>query len=289
MAHDTPALRALPDEVMLSDAPLRVITLGDFRVWRTDGPVEHADWGRDKAVQVFQYLVTRRRRLMEREQIVDALWPELDAAAGDRDFKVALNAVQNALEPERPPRGPSRFVRRIGSAYGLVAEEAWVDLDALEAHVAAGNRARRNAPSTAVAHYMAAERLYQGDYLPTRQYEDWSSPERERTQVLALGAMTALAELLVDEMPLESIRLTQRVLDSDPVWEDAWRVQMRAHMARGNRALAIRAWEACVAALDRELGIEPLPETIAVHRRVLAGSLEPLEPAHGIEPGGEGP
>lgn len=285
MAHDAPTPRALPDEAPPSDAPLRVLTLGEFRVWRPDGPVEQADWGRDKAVQLFQYLVTRRRRLMEREQIVDALWPELDAAAGDRDFKVALNAVQNALEPDRPPRGPSRFVRRIGSAYGLVAEEAWIDLDALEAHVAAGNRARRDAPADAIAHYRAAEALYRGDYLPARRYEDWSSPERERIQVLALGAMTALAELLVDEMPLESIRLTQRVLDSDPVWEDAWRVQMRAHMARGNRALAIRAWDACVAALDRELGLEPLPETIAVHRRVLAGS---LEVARGPEPGGEG-
>jgi DNA-binding SARP family transcriptional activator len=84
--------------------------------------------------------------------------------------------------------------------------------------------------------------------------------------------MTALAELLLREVPQESIRLAQRVLDADPVWEDAWRVLMRAHMARGNRALAVRAWEACVAALDRELGLAPLPETAAVHRRVLAGS-----------------
>jgi len=273
MAHPAPALPAPADRWEPADAPLRVITLGDFRVWHPGGQVEPAAWGRDKAVQLFQYLVTRRRRLVEREQIVDALWPALDAAAGERDFKVALNAVQNALEPDRAPRSPSRFVRRIGSAYGLVVEEAWIDADALEAHVAAGNRARRDAPADAVAHYQAAEHLYQGDYLPTRRYEDWSSPERERVQVLALGAMTVLAELLVDEMPLESIRLAQRVLDSDPVWEDAWRVQMRAHMARGNRALAIRAWEACVAALDRELGIAPLPETAAVHRRVLAGTL----------------
>ncbi|HEX5631623.1 MAG TPA: BTAD domain-containing putative transcriptional regulator, partial [Gemmatimonadales bacterium] len=233
MAYSVPDPRALLDVPAPGDAPLRVITLGDFRVWRPDGPVEHADWGRDKAVQLFQYLVTRRRRFMEREQIVDALWPELDAVAGDRDFKVALNAVQNALEPERAPRGPSRFIRRVGSSYALVTEEAWIDVDALEAHVAAGNRARRQAPAESVAHYRAAEALYQGDYLPARRYEDWSSPERERVQVLALGAMTTLAELLLDEMPLESIRLAQRVLDSDPVWEDAWRLQMRAHMARG--------------------------------------------------------
>lgn len=271
MATTLPATLAPSDDPASAAAPLRVRTLGDFRVWGPGGAVEPSDWGRDKAVQLFQYLVTRRRRIEEREAIVDALWPELDAAAAERDFKVALNAVLNALEPARPPRAPSRFVRRVGSAYGLATEEAWIDVDALEAHVAAGNRDRHRDPAAAAAHYRAAEALYQGDYLPARRYEDWSSPERERVQVLALGAMTMLAELLVDETPLEAIRLAQRVLESDPVREDAWRLLMRAHMASGNRALALRAWEACRAALQHELGLEPLPETAAVYRRALAG------------------
>ncbi|MFN8423856.1 MAG: bacterial transcriptional activator domain-containing protein [Anaerolineae bacterium] len=71
--------------------------------------------------------------------------------------------------------------------------------------------------------------------------------------------------MLLASNPLESLRLAGNVLAADPVWEDAWRVEMRAHAARGNRALAIRAWERCVAALDRELGIAPLPETRAVY------------------------
>lgn len=283
MATTLPATIAPPADLAPGDAPLRVITLGDFRVSGPGGPVQPADWGRDKAVQLFQYLVTRRRRIVEREAIVDALWPELAAAAAERDFKVALNAVLNALEPGRPPRAASRFVRRVGSAYGLVVEEAWIDVDALEAHVAAGNRERLRDPAAAIAHYRAAEALYRGDYLPARRYEDWSSPERERVQVLALGALAMLAELLVDETPLEAIRLAQRVLESDPVREDAWRLLMRAHMAGGNRALALRAWEACVAALERELGLEPLPETAAVYRRVLAGAAGAPDPARARE------
>lgn len=134
--------------------------------------------------------------------------------------------------------------------------------------MAAGNRAVVTDPAFAVTHYAAAAALYGGDYLPERRYDDWASVEQERLQVLALGAMTALADLLVETNPQESLRLVGHVLATDPVWEDAWRIEMRAHAARGNRALAIRAWERCVAALDRELGIAPLPETRAVYTRI---------------------
>ena len=87
--------------------------------------------------------------------------------------------------------------------------------------------------------YQRALALYQGDYLPARRYEDWSSAERERLHLLALGLMTTLADLLVSRSPLESIRLAQRVLAIDPVWEDAYLVQMQAYLAQGNRKRAI--------------------------------------------------
>ncbi|MEZ4681674.1 MAG: bacterial transcriptional activator domain-containing protein [Caldilineaceae bacterium] len=36
-------------------------------------------------------------------------------------------------------------------------------------------------------------KLYHGDYLPERRYEDWTSAEQERLQLLALNTMTTLA------------------------------------------------------------------------------------------------
>lgn len=270
-----------PLAAAIAAAPLAVQALGTFRVWRDGTPVPAAAWGRDKAVQLFQFLLTQRRTRLDKEQIVEALWPDLDGPAGDRDFKVALNAVQRALEPGRPARAEARFVRRFGSAYGLDMAEVWVDAEALEAHVAAGNRALGIDPAQAAAHYAAAADLYGGDYLPERRYDDWASSEHERLQVLALGAMTTLAELRLADNPLESLRLAGRVLAIDPVWEDAWRIEMRAHAARGNRALAVRAYERCAAALEAELGLAPLPETRAV--------IERIRSAAAPSSGGEGP
>jgi DNA-binding SARP family transcriptional activator len=83
--------------------------------------------------------------------------------------------------------------------------------------------------------------------------------------------MTTLADLLLTRTPLESIRLAQRVLAVDPVWEDAYRVLMRAFVAQQNRPLALRTYERCMAVLDEEFGVEPLPETTTLYEQIFNG------------------
>jgi two-component SAPR family response regulator len=148
----------------------------------------------------------------------------------------------------------------------LNLEESWIDALAFEKLIAAGNQAPER--DTSIDCYQQALALYQGDYLPERRYEDWSSAERERLQVLALGLMTTLADLLLDNSPLESIRLTQHALAIDPVWENAYRTQMQAYLAQGNRPMALKTYQRCVEALRSELDIEPLPETQAIRREM---------------------
>ncbi|MBN1955954.1 MAG: transcriptional regulator [Anaerolineae bacterium] len=256
--------------VVEHEVSLRVQTMGGFRVWRDGVEVEPAAWRREKAIYLFQFLVTVRGRYLHKEQIIDRLWPEMDVEAGDRDFRVALNAVHRALEPQRPPRAEPRFVQRHDLAYGLDVESVRVDADAFEAQVITANQALPHAEETAIERYQAALDLYRGDYLPERRYEDWSSAERERLQMIALTTMTTLARLLVERNPPESIRLAQRVLATDPVWEDAYRVQMAAYMAQGNRPLTLRTYHQCVEVLEREFGVEPLPETQALYERTQA-------------------
>lgn len=254
-----------------SGALLRVQTLGGFRAWRNDAEIAPTAWGREKAVHLFQFFLTLRRRYLHKEQIVDRLWPDLDSDRGDRDFKVALNSVNKALEPDRQAWSEAQFVRRFGLAYGLNLESIWLDIEVFDLLVAEGNQALMQTPvndEAAIRCFEGAIGLYRGDFLPERRYEDWSSAERERLQVLALNTMTVLADLLLARAPLESLRLTQQVLAIDPVWEDACRVQMRAFMSQHNRALALRTYEQCVRALSEEFDAPPLPETTALYRQI---------------------
>ena len=128
-------------------------------------------------------------------------------------------------------------------------------------YIIIGNETYTNNHEIAKIAYKTAINLYKGSYLPNRIYEDWTSEEREKTQLLILGAYITLAEILIDENPLESIRLAQKALAIDAAWEDAYRIQMKAYIVKGNRPQAIKTYMKCEVILEEEYGISPLPET----------------------------
>lgn len=262
-----------------SSATLRVQTLGGFRVWYNNVELMSSVWGREKAIHLFQFLLTLRRQYAHKEQIIDRLWPDLEIDKGDRDFKVALNAVNKALEPKREAWGESNFVQRHDLAYSLNMRNIWLDGEVFELLVEEANSALLQHiadEQRAIDCFDTAVHIYKGEYLPERLYEDWSSAERERLQLLAFGAMIRLGELLLIREPLETIRLTQRVLAYDPVWEDAYRLQMKAYMAQGNRPLALRTYEQCEDVLEKEFGVPPLPETHTLYQQIRQGKYEAI-------------
>ena len=249
---------------------LRVQTLGRFTVWRGDEKIPESDWGREKARRLFQYLLTYRRQHIPKERISGELWPELDAGRADRDFKVALNALQSSLEPDRPARTPSTYITRLGGSYGLNPEAPIaLDVTEFEDGLAAGAAVEKQARTQAIDLYRRALELYHGEYLPDAIYEDWSSGERERLAVLYLASAGRLARLLLDEGQLiEAIDWSQKVLTVDNCWEEAYRLLMRAHMAIGNRPLAIRTYRRCQEALASELGLAPMAETTRLFNQI---------------------
>jgi len=240
------------------DAIIRIQTLGRFNLWRNNDKVDSKEWGRDKTVQLIQYLISNRQRhALHKEKIMDHLWED----GGDRDFKVAMHGVNKVLEPERPSRTEPSYVIRQGVSYQLDLNKIWIDVDALEHYIIIGNEAFGEDEEISKIAYKSAIALYQGVYLPNRVFEDWSSEEREKTQILILGAYVILAEILLNEKPLESIRLAQCAIAIDKTWEDAYRLQMQAYIIKGNRPQAIKAYQKCADVLDEEYGIDPLPAT----------------------------
>lgn len=248
---------------------IQVQTLGNFQVWRSDEPVSSKEWGREATTQLFQFLVTNRHRHgLHKEQIIDRIWGDVDMKSGQQYFKVALHGVNKILEPDRKSRSESKYIIRQGATYQLKLEDVWVDVEALDQFIALGNQSLVENTKLARKAYREALDLYQGIYLPNRLYEDWSSEERERIQLLTLGAFISLSELLIKENPLESVRLTQQALQIDNTWEDAYRIQMEAYLEKGNRPMAIKTFQQCERVLEEEFGIEPLPETRRLFRKI---------------------
>ena len=251
-------------------ASVRIHTLGRWEVWRDGEDIPSKAWGRDKTIQLIQYLVTARdRHGLHKEQIINRIWEDVGQKGGDRDFKVAMHGINKILEPQRASRSDPKYILRQGLTYQLNLKELWIDAQAFDAFVAIGNEYLKSDIEAAQLAYRHAISLHQGVYLPNRMYEDWSSEERERLQVLALAAYVTLAETLIEINPMESVRLTQLALQIDSSWEDAYRIQMSAFSAKGNRPAAIKAFNHCKKVLDEEYGIEPLPETEILMESIL--------------------
>ncbi|QOD62030.1 transcriptional regulator [Polaribacter haliotis] len=245
-------------ETFQENATIRIQTLGGFNLWRNQEKIDAKEWGRDKTIQLLQYLISyRKRNALHKEKIMDHLWEDWN----DRDFKVALHGINKVLEPNRPSRTEAIYITRQGVSYQIDLEKLWIDVEALEKYIILGNQAFEVDNEVAKKAYQNAINLYKGSYLPNRIYEDWTSEERERSQLLILGAYITLAEILLEEKPIESIRLAQNALAIDAAWEEAYRIQMKAYIVKGNRPQAIKTYMKCEVILEEEYGISPLPET----------------------------
>jgi two-component SAPR family response regulator len=253
---------------------LRVQTLGAFRVWRGDLEIGTRGWARKKARQLLQLLVTQRGRMIEREEILELLYRGTDADAASRDFKVALNALNKALEPERGNDEPA-FIAREESAYGLRAgADVWIDTDEFSRLIANADSVetpRRDVSTLDL--YRRALALYHDDYLiADARYDDWSVAERERLLAMYLRAADRLAsELLARDAFDESIAWCEKILARDQCWEHAYRLMMRAYAQRGDRAQVRRVFEQCVRVLKEELDVEPSGATVEVYKQVVSG------------------
>ena len=260
---------------------LYVQTLGQFAVRRGGIEVPGSAWSREKARQLLQILLTHRGRFLQRDELAEMLWPEAGAGSAESQFKVTLNALHAVLEPLRPPRAAPLFVERRGSTYGLnPAAPLWLDAalfehlllqaDAIVAVVATASRDSGGTDTDrALPLYRQALQLYRGDYLPDCLYEDWSRDERERLRKLYLHALTAAAErLLTHGERDETIRLCQQALAADNCLELAYQLLMRAHLAQGNRAEALRTYVRCLTCLREELDVQPMSETTALGQEI---------------------
>lgn len=239
---------------------LRVCTLGSFQVWRGDEEIGAGGWRRKTARQLFQLLLTYRRTPLDRDQICEALWPQADPVTAQQNFKIALNALYQVLEPMREAGAESAYIAREGSSYGLRRHaDLWLDANVfLDGVKAAGGQ---------TAALQAALALYRGEYLPDTRYETWAAGERERLAAVFLQGADALVERLIDEEHFaEVIEICRRVLAQDNCWERAYRHLMAAYARLGDRGQVARTYQRCAQTLREELDVEPAGETQALYR-----------------------
>jgi DNA-binding SARP family transcriptional activator len=96
------------------------------------------------------------------------------------------------------------------------------------------------------------------DLLPDWSDNEWVLVEQEQFHQLRLHALEAMSERLIEAgRHGEAVAAGLAVVRVEPLRESAHRVLVKAHLAAGNRAAALRQFEQCRRILQSELGLEP--------------------------------
>ena len=99
-----------------------------------------------------------------------------------------------------------------------------------------------------------------GDLLPD-WYDDWVLVERERFRQLRLHALESLCARLTDAGKFaHAVDAGLTAVSAEPLRESAHRTLVRAYLAEGNRAEALRQYRFCRKVLAEDLGVTPSRE-----------------------------
>lgn len=86
----------------------------------------------------------------------------------------------------------------------------------------------------------------------------WVIAERERFRLMRLGALEGTATAMLDHgWSSDALSLALDLVRSEPLRESAWRVVVRAHIAQGNLAEALHAYQSYRWILEEEVGVSP--------------------------------
>ena len=220
-----------------SDAitPLRVRLLGGFRVERTGVGQAVSDWPRRSAKTLIKLLAVQPGHVLHREQVIDVLWPKVDAESALNSFGKALHVARRALEPKLPRRQDSAYLRLADAMLVLNTEHVVVDIDEFEQLAEDAIRRRE------IAAYEAAFAAYGGELLPEDRYESWCSERRSALAELHIRLLLGMAEALERRGSYsEAADQLRDVLQRDPTREAVHRQLMLLYAWMGTPDQAIR-------------------------------------------------
>jgi predicted ATPase/DNA-binding SARP family transcriptional activator len=251
----------------MSDS-LEIYTLGRLEIRRNGITVVGIPTRKVEALLVYLACTGRPH---SREQVAELLWDDRAQAQSLTNLRATLSRLNEQL-------APFLLITRKAVA---IRPEAKVKVDAVELRAAL--QANKPPLSNSVAHSL--ERvlaLYKGDFLAgfyineSQGFEDWLLSERERLRVGVMEALSQLAHFHLERASFDAgIAHATRLLELDPLREDAHRQMMLLLAGRGQRSAAMGQYDLCCRILADELGVEPEVATTALYRQIQSGEFVP--------------
>ncbi len=236
---------------------LRVYLLGPAWVeWQG----ERLSIGR-RQTRALLYCLAAKQHPVAREELCFGFWPDHSDAQAHRQLSHLLSHLRAALPDPA-------LVQSVNDTIELDWQRVWCDASALRAACSTLEPENARALEQSVQSYRGP--FLSGFSLPAApEFELWVSEQRTLHERLYLDALRVLLRLEVAYREYDrAIKYARMYLQVDELAEDIHRELMVLHVMAGDRPAAIQQYRRCATILQREMGVEPLPETRAIYKAV---------------------
>jgi len=239
--------------------------LGILRVRRADGSdVLSDEWRTSKTRDLLRLLALADAQPVRVSSLLEKLWPDATDHASRNRLRTAASQIRRTL------RDPTCLVRESDS---LRLQHVTVDVTTFRAMAQRAHLASRiGASSEVLDSARTAQLLYGGDFHADDDDSDWAVEERSHLRKFHQDLLCDAAVAALDLGLFREARdLASRTVQLDPTSETAHRALMQSHAELGEVATALRVFETYRTHLAEELGVDPSPQTLDLHLRLLRG------------------
>jgi DNA-binding SARP family transcriptional activator len=245
---------------------MAVRMLGTFDLSIDGRPVTH--WHGQRTRSLMQFLTTHRLRSVSRDELIAAIWPDVDEDSGRHRLHQGIYELRSTLRAADPGRSP---IVCLDGTYGFDKQvPIWVDVEEFDDLVSTAMRSvMEQRPDEAIEVSRKALELYRGDFLSAATDADWATSERNRLCARFVLLSIQLGELLTRCGDYRAaLTVLDPVLRMEPWNEDATVLKMRCYAKAGARSMATTAYRSCVEALTSEFGILPAARTVRAYEQI---------------------
>ncbi|UCF97910.1 MAG: hypothetical protein JSV89_22520 [Spirochaetaceae bacterium] len=251
---------------------LQLFLLGPPRLERCTAAVHLP---RKKELALLAYMAFGKQAY-NRDTLATLLWPNEGDSHARGSLRRMLYELRKILGEELlPVEGERVGPLEMGP---LEDPRLWVDIEEFQGLLAQARKAEcdRGAEAASQEQLLGqAVELYRGDFLAgftlgkCGEFSDWQFFQGEYLRRELCGALECLVEICEREGKIdEGIACGRRLVDVDPLNEEAHCALMRLYSQSGQREAALRQYRFCVKLLNEELGVEPEEETVEQYERI---------------------
>ena len=209
---------------------------------------------RRKVLSLLTYLLTRPQFTASREQVVEALWPEMDPEPGANSLNQTAYFLRRIFEPHPEDDTTAGY---LGSRGDLI----WLDPELVQSRSAECLQliasARRDLSPELISRLAES---YTGRFAVDFMYDDWAAPFRDTLHASFLDRIErAVVADTRSGLFDRALSVAQQALQADPDAEQIELCLLRLYRLTGAHAAAAEQYGHYAAVMRDQLGLEPPP------------------------------